>query len=83
MRYFFNSVDGGVDTDKVGMELDDLDAARLHAVRFAADLLKDNALLLWKGRDFRVEITDATHLVLSTLIIIGIDSAAVANTPSS
>jgi hypothetical protein len=77
MRYFFNSVDG-VDTDKVGAEFETFEAARSHAVRFAANLLQDNAHSVWNGRDFRIEITDDRGLVLSTLIILGIDSAAVA-----
>ncbi|MET3725949.1 DUF6894 family protein [Sphingomonas trueperi] len=76
MQYFFNSVDGGMETDKVGAEFESLEAARVHAI--AVSLLQDSAQSVWHERDFRIEITNDRGLVPCTLIIINIDSAAVA-----
>jgi hypothetical protein len=80
-RYFFNTRDGGIDRDDHGQELASPNEARTAAVRFAGEVLRDDPSLVWQGRDFRVEVTDAEGLVLFTLITLGVNSAAFASDP--
>jgi hypothetical protein len=56
-RYFFNIEDHVRDEDDKGTELADAAQARLHAIAFAAGVLKDDPDLVWDGREFRVEVT--------------------------
>ena len=76
-RYFFHRTDGGFDPDTDGTELGDLDAARVEAVRFAAATVKDRPDFVWDGKDFRIEVTDETGLLLCTVVVLGIDAPAV------
>lgn len=76
-RYYFNTVDATRERDQNGLELRDVNAARKAAVRFMADLLRDDTDMVWDGRDFRIEVTDeADHSVL-IVIAMAIDAKAV------
>lgn len=76
MRYFFNQVDGELKTDDVGLEFASISDARVEAVRYAGEVLRDHPTLIWKGEDFRVEVTDGNRLVLFTVIVVGVDAPA-------
>lgn len=76
VRYFFNEFDGSYKADDAGLELPSMDDARLEAVRYAGEVLRDHPILIWKGEDFRVEVTDENQLVLFTVLVVGIDAPA-------
>jgi hypothetical protein len=38
--------------------------------------MRDHPTLVWKGEDFRVEVTDGKKLVLFTVIVVGVDAPA-------
>jgi hypothetical protein len=75
-RYFFNEFDGQYKTDDRGLDLPTLEKARLEAVRYAGEAMRDQPELAWKGEEFRVEVTDEKQLVLFTVIVIGVDAPA-------
>jgi hypothetical protein len=75
MRYFFNAANGHYDRDTEGTELESAAAARVMAVRYAADILRDHPTIVWVGEDFRIEVKDETGLMLFTIIIFGVDGA--------
>lgn len=75
-RYFFNQYSGEFKPDDLGLELPSLDQARIEAVRYAGEELRDHPTLVWHGEDFRVEVTDAAQEVLFTIIVVGIDAPA-------
>jgi hypothetical protein len=53
-----------------------LEKARLEAVRYAGEAMRDQPELAWKGEEFRVEVTDEKQLVLFTVIVTGVDGPA-------
>lgn len=75
-RFFFHRTDGGIDPDQEGTEMPDLDAARIEAVRFAADSVKESPELVWSGSTFRIEVSDETGMLLSTVIVLEIEAPA-------
>ena len=75
-RFFFNQFDGVYKSDDEGLELASLDDARHEAVRYAGEVMRDHTTLVWKGEDFRIEVTDAEKLVLFTVIVVGVDAPA-------
>jgi hypothetical protein len=77
VKYLFHCVDGHVDEDRIGQELNSIDDARREAVRIVTEVLRDNPDAIWKGGEFRVEVTDKNRLVLFTVMVVGVDSAAV------
>jgi hypothetical protein len=58
-RYIFNVEDHVRDEDNQGTELADAAEARLRAIAFAAGMLADDPDLLWDGREFIVQVTNA------------------------
>jgi len=75
-RYFFNEIGGQLKPDDAGLEFPSIEAARVEAVRYAAEVLRERPTLIWAGEDFRVEVTDERHLTLFTVIVVGIDAPA-------
>ncbi|OWK32312.1 DUF6894 family protein [Sphingomonas mucosissima] len=74
MRYFFHLSDGSRVPDEVGTELPDDAAARLHAVKYAGDVLQREPALL-EDEDIRVEVADQSGLVLFTVIVLVVTAA--------
>ncbi len=68
-RYYFNRMDGGVDLDIDGMELRDLEDARIEAVLFAGQTLKDRPELLWSGHELRIQVSGRERELLFTISI--------------
>ncbi|WP_428977746.1 DUF6894 family protein [Lichenibacterium minor] len=75
-RFFFHRTDGDFDPDREGTELPDLNAARLEAIRYAAATVKDHPIEVWSGTTFRIEVSDDTGMLLSTVIILEIEAPA-------
>lgn len=75
-RYFFHRTDGDFDPDREGTELPDLNAARLEAIHYAAATVKDHPIEVWSPTPFRVEVSDDTGMLLSTVIILEIEAPA-------
>ena len=67
MRCFFNLAGAVHDLDNDGVELKTFSDARIEAVLFAGELLRDRPQLVWKGDEVRVEVTDETQLLLFTV----------------
>ena len=75
-RYFFHTADGSRERDTTGTELRDCNAARREAVRFAGAVLSHEPEILWDGHDFLIEVTDASDLMLFTIIMRAVDVSA-------
>lgn len=75
-RFFFHVHDGESFIDDTGQEIASLEDARRHAARYAADLLLSDPDRFWSGEEWRMEISDHSGLVYSTLIFLSIDSPA-------
>ncbi|WP_057884237.1 DUF6894 family protein [Tsuneonella troitsensis] len=76
MRYFFNIAGAVIEPDDDGHEISNLSDARIQAVKFAAEYLRDRPELLWLGEEFRVEVTDVDRHTLFTFIAVGVDAPA-------
>ena len=57
-RYFFALHDHTFETDEEGVDLPDLHAARLEAIRFAGEVLRDQPDLLDGSNALSVKVTD-------------------------
>lgn len=78
MRYFFNLAGAVYDPDGEGFELPTLSGARIEAVKFAGECLRDRPQVAWFGEEFRVEVTDSDGALLFTFIAVGVDAPDVA-----
>lgn len=74
MLYFFNLAGAVYDPDVEGVLLTGSSEARISAVNFLADTLRDRPELVWSGEEVRVEVTNAEQLILFTVIVIGVDA---------
>ncbi|HET9395034.1 MAG TPA: hypothetical protein VFO36_03175 [Nitrospiraceae bacterium] len=79
MRYFFNQLNGHVKVDDQGLEFASIRDARIEAVRYAGEVIKDHPTLVWTGEDFRIEVTDENALLLFTVVVVGVDAPAAKN----
>ena len=77
MRYFFNLAGAVHNPDNEGLELAQLSDAREHAVRAAAEYIRDRHEIVWLGEEFRMEVTNGDRLILFTLIVVGVDAPAI------
>lgn len=76
MRYFFNLAGAVHEADNEGLEIASMSEARIHAVKFAAEYLRDRPDLVWLGEEFRIEVTDEKRKTLFTFIVVGVDAPA-------
>ena len=56
--------------------MEDHNAARIEAIKFAGLVLQARPTVLWDNRDFRVEVTDDKDMLLFTVITLAIDAPA-------
>ncbi len=63
-RFYFNVQDGKAGLDVIGTAMPDWTAARVEALRFMGEILKDNAPHIALDEDWRLEVTDSTGLTL-------------------
>ena len=68
-RYFFHVRDGVSHPDAVGQEFATMAEAKAAAVRFAADVIRDEVSALLKGEDWRVELADGDGAILFSVIV--------------
>lgn len=73
-RYHFHCANGSREPDLEGTELEDDEAAQAMAVVFAGDVLKSDPKAIWKGGTWRVEVTDASNILLFTVITLAVDA---------
>jgi hypothetical protein len=76
-RFFFHVSDGRDYPDLQGTVLASLSDVRVEAVRFAADLLKDNARRFWEGEEWSMRVADDQDLTLFTLMFVAVDAAII------
>ena len=66
-RYFFDIKDGTDFTDFHGSEWADLNAVRLEAVRYAAEVLKEMPERFWNCEEWTMAVSDHNRKPLFTL----------------
>jgi hypothetical protein len=76
-RNFFHVLDDHSSPDNQGTELPNDEAARREAIRFAGDILKDEADVVLFGQQLRMKVTDATGLILFHLDVNVTEAVAV------
>ena len=75
-RYHFHRTDGQIEPDPEGSVLPDLHAARMQAVVYAGQTLKDHPEMVWDGHDLNIEVTDDTGLMLFVVTVMTIEAPA-------
>lgn len=78
--FHFNLRDGAYYPDRDGTELPDLRTARVEAVKLAGQLLLDRPEEFWEGKEWQVEVTDHSGLVLFRLDFTATDAPATGST---
>ena len=63
-RYHFHVFDGEMGPDTDGIELPNWQDARLKAIRYAGEVLRDYPERVTEHRDWRMEVTDDAGLML-------------------
>jgi hypothetical protein len=76
MRFFFHAEDGQVIPDKTGTDLPGTEAARVEAVKIAAQLLERSPEEFWKDRTLRVICADDGGLTLFSIEVLAVVAAA-------
>jgi len=76
MRFFFHAEDGESFPDTQGTELSGPEAARVEAVRIAAQLLERDPEEFWRDRALRVVCSDDVGLTLFSIEVLGVLAAA-------
>ena len=79
-HYYFHVEDHQRYIDEDGVELADLAAARIEAVRVSSDMLKDHAAEFWRLGEWRVVVTDSEDKILFALRFEAVDPASLPNT---
>jgi hypothetical protein len=74
-RYYFHVRDGEAYPDLQGTVLDDLEAAKVEAVRFAGDLLAHNGAKFWDGEHWSMRVVDAMDRPLFEFKFIAVEMA--------
>jgi hypothetical protein len=82
-HYHFNFRNGALLPDKHGMELPDQMSARVRATKLVSEKLCDEADIFWNRPEWHIEVTDETGLILFSLYVLAVSSAAQAATPSA
>lgn len=68
-RYFFATANAHRDEDHEGVELSGAHDARIAAIVFAGEYLRDNPELIDDGQRFRVEVRDDAGAILLVVTI--------------
>jgi hypothetical protein len=66
-RFYFHIFDGRDQRDDHGTELSDFQEARVEAIRYASEILKDDAHRIALGEDWHMNVTDEAGLILFRL----------------
>jgi hypothetical protein len=62
--------------DTVSVEKDSLTDLRLEMAQFVGELLKDHAAILWEDKDWQIDVSDNTGLILYVIHVSAIETAA-------
>jgi hypothetical protein len=81
-KFFFEIADAYPAIPCVGFDLPTLSAARCHALRYAGQLLCDQAESFWSDAEWTMTVTNHDHLTLFLLTIDTLDAPAVTRAPS-
>ena len=73
-RFFFSRKDGQIDNDAEGSEYPDFTAAREEAIVFLGETIKARPFMLDGTGEFRVEVTDESGALLTSVIVQAIDA---------
>jgi hypothetical protein len=73
---FFNLAGAIYDPDVAGLEVETIAEARVLAARFIGEIIRDKPDLVWAGEEVRVEVTNASQLLLFTIVVFGVDAPA-------
>lgn len=79
-RYFFHVQDGQYDRDIQGTVLEDLEAARREAVRFAGALLAEHHEKFWDVGEWSLQVADDEGMTLFQLTFFVTESAVISKT---
>lgn len=71
--YYFDVNDGTREPDLTGSEFASLDTARTQAIRYAGELLRDNADAIWDGNGLRVEVSDERRTPIFAIVTSAIE----------
>ena len=74
--YLFDVTDDRFDFDTDPLELADDSAARIAAIQFAADMIRDRPDLDWRTEQFQVDVRTADGLALFSVNVAGSDTLA-------
>jgi hypothetical protein len=77
-RFFFHVEHVKVVKDEAGSDHQNVDAAKLHAVKKFAEILAETPQVFWDSDIFRMTVAKADGLVLFTLEMVGSLAPAVA-----
>lgn len=77
-RFFFDVQDGHSSRDDEGVELPDVQAARLQAAEMAGRLLSDTAQRFWDHGELTVVVRGEEGLVLFAVAMTGVDAPVAA-----
>jgi hypothetical protein len=70
-KYFFIvRHEGHISDHSDGIDFPDLDAARLEALKSAGELLREFAVPLEAGSEWRMEVADETHRPIFSLSVV-------------
>lgn len=75
-RYFFHDVAGRRQRDTKGMSLPNIKAARIEAIAYAGQVLRDRPDKVWASGQWRVEVADEEGRLLFTLVTVAVDAPA-------
>lgn len=66
-RYYFDIVDGEDLPDPDGSEHVDLAAARIEAIRYSGEVLREMPERFWNAEEWKMTVSDAAKVPLFTL----------------
>ena len=64
------------------IDRENLEALRTEVATFVGELLRDHANQIWKDQDWRVDVTDASGLILYYMQISACETAATMSLPA-
>ena len=73
-RYFFNMLAGEATSDDEGAELADIEAARIEAMCFTGQMLRDDPRSFWQHPEWQLTVTDETGLSLFSIHVLAVDA---------
>jgi D-lyxose ketol-isomerase len=76
-RFFFHTNNPQAQGGAEGIEFESIAVAKCEAVRYAGQLLCDEAQHFWDHADFELTVTDEKGLILFTMRVLGTEAPAI------